>query len=62
MSARTKRPVAWWWWPIWWAALLFADFLFYVLITPFWIALRCLAWVAEYRARRRKAVVTPSGR
>ena len=57
-----KKPIAWWWWPIWWAALLFADLLFYVLITPFWMGLRALAWVAEFRARRRKPVVTPSAR
>ena len=57
-----KKPVAWWWWPIWWAVLLFADLLFYVLITPFWIGLRALAWIAEFRTRRRKAVVTPSAR
>ena len=49
----TKKPVAWYWWPIWWAALLFADLLFYVLITPIWIGLRWLAWIAEFRARRR---------
>ena len=62
MSAAEKKPVAWWWWPIWWAALLFADVFFYVLITPVWIGLRGLAWVAEFRARRRRADVTPSGR
>ena len=56
MTVRAKKPVAWWWWPIWWAALLFGDFLFYVLITPVWVALRGLAWVAEFRARRRQAL------
>jgi hypothetical protein len=49
-----KRPIEWWRWPIWWAVLLFADLLFYVLITPVWIGLRALAWVAEFRSRRRK--------
>ena len=48
-----KKPIAWWWWPIWWAVLLFADLLFYVLITPVWIGLRWMAWIAEFRARRR---------
>ena len=32
---------------------LFADLLFYVLLTPVWIGLRWLAWLAEFRARRR---------
>jgi hypothetical protein len=30
-----------------------ADVVFYVLITPLWIGLRTLAWIAEFRARRR---------
>ena len=57
-----KRPIEWWRWPIWWAVLLVADLIFYVLITPVWIGLRALAWVAEFRARRRRSVVTPSAR
>ena len=31
------------------------DFVFYVLLTPIWIGLRTLAWVAEFRRRRRAA-------
>jgi hypothetical protein len=30
-------------------------FLFYILLTPIWIGLRVLAWIAEFRARRRNA-------
>jgi hypothetical protein len=48
-----KRPIPFYYWPLWWAALLFADLLFYVLVTPLWIGLRVLAWTAEFRARRR---------
>jgi hypothetical protein len=33
--------------------LLAADVVFYVLLTPLWIGLRTLAWIAEFRARRR---------
>ena len=40
-------------WALWWVALLVADVIFYVLLTPIWIGLRALAWVAEFRARRR---------
>ena len=29
------------------------SFVFYGLFTPFWFALRALAWLAEFRARRR---------
>jgi hypothetical protein len=40
-------------WILWWALLLFADVIFYVLLTPLWIGLRAAAWLAEFRARRR---------
>ena len=30
----------------------FADLLFYVILTPIWIGLRALAWLAEFKARR----------
>jgi hypothetical protein len=33
--------------------LFVADVVFYVLLTPLWIGLRTLAWIAEFRARRR---------
>jgi hypothetical protein len=29
-------------------------FVFYVALTPIWIGLRALAWLAEFRARRRR--------
>jgi hypothetical protein len=31
-----------------------ADFVFYVLLTPLWLGLRAAAWVAEWKARRRR--------
>jgi hypothetical protein len=31
-----------------------ADFLFYVVLTPIWIGLRVVAWLAEFNARRRR--------
>jgi hypothetical protein len=42
-----------WRWAVWWVALFAGMFLFYVLLTPLWIGIRVLAWVAEFRARRR---------
>jgi hypothetical protein len=33
--------------------LAVALFVFYVLFTPFWFSLRAVAWLAEFRARRR---------
>jgi hypothetical protein len=31
-----------------------ADVVFYVLLTPIWLGLRALAWLAELRARARR--------
>ena len=41
-------------WAMWWALIVVADFVFYVLLTPIWIGLRVVAWLAEFRARRRR--------
>ncbi len=41
-------------WAVWIAILVVADFVFYVLLTPIWLGLRAVAWLAEFRARRRR--------
>jgi hypothetical protein len=51
---REKGKVPLRYWILWWAILLVADFVFYVLLTPIWLGLRAVAWVAEFRARRRR--------
>jgi hypothetical protein len=37
---------------VWYACLAAAIALFYVLLTPLWLGLRGLAWLAEFKARR----------
>jgi hypothetical protein len=39
-------------WVAWWLLMAIADFVFYVLLTPIWIGLRVVAWLAEFRRRR----------
>jgi hypothetical protein len=51
---RPKPPVPWWRWAIWWTALGIADVIFYVVLTPIWMGLRALAWIAELRARQTR--------
>jgi hypothetical protein len=51
MTVKPRIPL--WRWVLWGFTLLVGDLLFYVLLTPIWIGLRTLAWVAEFRARRR---------
>ncbi|HEX5245650.1 MAG TPA: hypothetical protein VFW41_00830 [Gaiellaceae bacterium] len=41
-------------WILWSTILLLADILFYVVLTPIWMGLRAVAWLAEFRARRRR--------
>jgi hypothetical protein len=41
-------------WILWWSVLSIALVVFYVLLTPIWMGLRAAAWVAEWRARRRR--------
>ncbi|HST24411.1 MAG TPA: hypothetical protein VLJ76_00315 [Gaiellaceae bacterium] len=53
-AARAKRiPI--WRWVLWHLTLMAGMFVFYVCLTPFWIGLRGVAWVAEFRSRRRRA-------
>ena len=54
MTGRAPKPrIPLWRWGLWWVVLFVADIVFYVLLTPVWIGLRTLAWIAEFRARRR---------
>ena len=41
-------------WALWSVGLAVAVLLFYVILTPIWIGLRALAWLAEFRARRQR--------
>jgi hypothetical protein len=50
---KPKPPVPLWRWALWYAFLGPALALFYGVGTPIWFGLRVLAWVAEFRARRR---------
>jgi hypothetical protein len=50
---KPKEPVPVWRWAQWYAALYLALVVFYGFFTPFWFGLRALAWLAEFRARRR---------
>ena len=57
-AAREKRiPI--WRWVLWHFALVLGMLVFYVGLTPIWIGLRGAAWVAEFRARRRRPGIDP---
>jgi len=52
---KPKPPVPLWRWGLWWATLGLALVVFYGLFTPIWFGLRTAAWLAEFRARRRRS-------
>jgi hypothetical protein len=54
-AAARAKPIPLWRWAFWWVLLLVAGLLFYFLLAPIWLGLRGLAWVAEFRARRRRS-------
>ena len=54
MRKNEKGKVPLRYWIAWWTLIVVADFIFYVALTPIWIGLRVLAWLAEFRARRRR--------
>jgi hypothetical protein len=41
-------------WTLWGVLLVVGDVVLYVLLTPLWLGLRGVAWVAELRARLRR--------
>jgi hypothetical protein len=54
VSVPAKEPVPLRWWAAWSAILAVSLVVFYVLLTPVWMGLRAAAWLAEFRARRRR--------
>jgi hypothetical protein len=46
-----KPPVPAWRWAAWFSILGFALIVFYVLLTPIWLGLRALAWLADRKSR-----------
>ena len=52
MRRKPRIPLRYW--VLWSVILVLADILFYVVLTPIWIGLRSIAWLAEFRSRRRR--------
>ncbi len=48
-----RKPIPFYWWPIWMFMLLLGLFVFYVILTPFWMAIRGIAWLSERPLLRR---------
>lgn len=44
-----KKPVPFLYWPFWMVVLAAGLFVFYVLLTPVWVGIRLVSWLAERR-------------
>jgi hypothetical protein len=49
--AAEKPPVPVWRWGAWFTVLGLSVLVFYVLLTPVWLGLRALAWLADRTSR-----------
>jgi hypothetical protein len=49
---KPKPRIPIWRWASWFGILGAAVVVFYVLLTPIWLGLRGLAWLADLRARQ----------
>jgi hypothetical protein len=47
-----KQRVALWYWPFWAVLLATGLVVFYVVLTPIWMIVRFVAWLAEGRRSR----------
>jgi len=44
---KPKRRVPFYYWPFWMFLLVLGIFIFYVLLTPVWMGIRFVSWMAE---------------
>lgn len=44
-----KRRIPFYYWPFWMVLLALGLFVFYVLLTPVWMGIRFVSWLAERR-------------
>jgi hypothetical protein len=52
VTAVPKRRIPLWYWPFWMFLLAIGLFVFYVVLTPVWMGIRLVAWLAERRRFR----------
>lgn len=54
MSGKPKVPF--YYWPFWMVLLALGLFIFYVLLTPVWMGIRLISWLAERRNMKADGV------
>ena len=53
MTAPPRRTIPFYYWPFWMAVLAAGLFVFYVVLTPIWMGIRFVAWLADRRGGTR---------
>jgi hypothetical protein len=56
-----KPSIPWYYWPFWFVILAAGLFVFYVLLTPVWMGIRLVSWLAERRSHEAPADATTAG-
>ena len=49
-----RKPIPLYYWPLWMTTLAAALVVFYVFLTPLWMAIRALAWLSERGSRLQR--------
>ena len=44
-----RRKIPFYYWPFWMVLLALGLFVFYVLLTPVWMGIRLISWLADKR-------------
>lgn len=53
MTTQPRRAIPFYYWPFWMVVLAAGLFVFYVVLTPIWMGIRFVSWLAERRGMQR---------
>jgi hypothetical protein len=58
VTARARRSIPFYYWPFWMVLLVAGLFVFYVVLTPIWMGIRFISWLADRRGLQRPPTAT----
>jgi hypothetical protein len=54
MTVPARRTIPFYYWPFWMVVLAAGLFVFYVVLTPIWMGIRFISWLAERRGMQQR--------
>jgi hypothetical protein len=54
MTTPARRTIPFYYWPFWMAVLAAGLFVFYVVLTPIWMGIRFISWLADRRGMQQR--------